>query len=187
MSERSIRGLALHLVLGVAVVSLTGVAVSSSSVRTVRIEDRCDPATFNAVLGDGACVGDGEETFDEFIAELEATREARHWRFKEDDFDVRVGEAINTFNIGGEAHTFTNVAQFGGGFVPELNALSGAGGIVPECIPVVNEAGQFVSPGPLLEFPGQSGADRTLTRTGVERFQCCIHPWMRTEVTVRRR
>ena len=175
MSERSIRSLALHLVLGAAVVSLTGVAVSSSSVRTVRIEDRCDPATFNAVLGDGACVGDGEETFDEFIAELEATKEARHWRFKEDDFDVRAGEAVNTFNIGGEVHSFTKVATFGGGVVPPLNDLSGNPVFAPECA--------------ALEaiLPGGSSEPMVLTTPGVHRFQCCIHPWMRTEVTVRRR
>lgn len=175
MSERSLKGLALHLALGVAVVSLTGVAVSSSGVRTVRIEDRCDPATFNAAVGDGTCVGDGDETFEEFIAEVTDDQEARHWRFKEDAFEVRVGEAVNTFNIGGEVHSFTAVAQFGGGVVPLLNDLSGNPVFAPECAAFV----------PV--FPNASGAPVVLNKTGVQRFQCCIHPWMRTEVTVRRR
>lgn len=175
MSERSLKGLALHLVLGAAVVSLTGVAVSSSDVRTVRIEDRCDPATFNAAVGDGTCVGDGDETFDEFIAELTDDQEARHWRFKEDQFDARVGDAVNTFNIGGEVHSFTAVAKFGGGVVPILNDLSGNPEFAPECAALV----------PI--FPGASGPAVTLNTPGVKRFQCCIHPWMRTEVTVRRR
>src|SRR5215510_6884185 len=105
MSQRSTRSLALHLGLGVVVASLTGVGVYTSGVNTVRIEDRCDPASFDAAVGPGTCIQDGGTTFDEFIAELQATGVAEHWRFKEDEFHIRAGEAVNAFNIGGEVHS----------------------------------------------------------------------------------
>ena len=44
--------------------------------KKIRLLDDGDPATFNAVLSDGACVGDGHTTLDEFIAELAATQDA---------------------------------------------------------------------------------------------------------------
>jgi hypothetical protein len=187
MSRRSVKGLVLHLALAGVVTALSGAALYSSSLTTVRLEDRCDPATFNAAIGPGTCVGDRDTTFDEFVAEIAATGEARHWRFKEDEFHVRAGESVNSFNIGGESHTFTRVANFGGGFVPLLNDLSGAGAIVPECIPTPNPQGQLVAPGPELVAPGADGNPVLLTKTGVQRFQCCVHPWMRSEVTVRSR
>jgi plastocyanin len=175
MSNRLMKGLLFQLTLGAVVVSLTGIAYTSG-LSTVRIEDRCDPATFNAVVGDGTCVADLGTTFDEFIAELAATQSVEHWRFKEDEFHIRAGEAVNAFNIGGEVHSFTHVQNFGGGVVGVLNDLSGAGAITPEC------AAGFVP-----VFPGTSSAPQVLTTTGVHRFQCCIHPWMRSEVTVRNR
>ena len=174
MSQRTSRSMALHLGLGVVVASLTGVAVYTSGVSTIRIEDRCDPASFNAAVAPGTCVQDGGTTFDEFIAELRATGVAEHWRFKEDEFHIRAGEAVNAFNIGGEVHSFTEVRNFGGGVVQVLNDLSGAGPTIQECTALV--------PVP----PGTTTAAKVLTRPGVHKFQCCIHPWMRSEVTVRR-
>src|ERR1044071_6036222 len=64
----------------VALLSLTAGAGAVQGDKKVRLLDDCDPTTFNAVLGDGACVGDGHTTFDEFIAELAATQDAHKWR-----------------------------------------------------------------------------------------------------------
>jgi plastocyanin len=188
MFQRSLRSFTIHIGLAGAVASLSGVALYSSGSQTVRIEDRCDPATFNAALEDpNACVGDGDTTFDEFIADTIANGGAEHWRFKEDEFHVRVGESVKSFNEGGEAHTFTPVAKFGGGFVDVLNVLSGAGAIVPECIPTLDKDKNFVAPGPEFVFPNAAGKSKLLDTKGVQRFQCCVHPWMRSVVTVRNR
>lgn len=177
MSKRSVKGFVFHVALAGVVAALSGAALYSSGLKTVRMEDRCDPDTFNAALGDGVCVGDRDTTFAEFNAEFAATGSVDHWSFKEDEFHVRKGESVNSRNIGGEDHTFTPVAQFGGGFVPPLNAF--AGPTVPECeIPVV-----FAT----LVPAGGEGAPILLNNVGVQRFQCCIHPWMRTEVTVRKK
>ena len=74
-------------------------------------------------------------------------------------------------NRGGRAHTFTEVADFGGGFVPPLN---GALITAPEC----------ANPGTLTFVP--CGGSETVTGldAGLHKFQCCIHPWMRGAVKV---
>ena len=52
--------------------------------RSIHIRDYCDPATFNPVLGDGACVRDttaGFITLSGFSDELGAERSVGAWRF----------------------------------------------------------------------------------------------------------
>ena len=143
----------------------------------VDMQDRCDPASFDEALGfDGACVGDGDTTFPEFIAEFQAEGSVGHWRFHPDDLTIRAGESVTAVNQGGELHTFTLYPGFG-----------------PGCVPLLNQPGQAVSdkcpadpsalpPGAV--FPGGSRTTGPLAR-GTYDFQCLIHPWMRTVVTVR--
>ena len=78
-------------------------------------------------------------------------------------------------NIGGEAHTFTEVDDFGGGIVPVLNDLSGNPVPAPECVQL--GPADFIPPG------GVSAPD--VEEPGVHHYQCCIHPWMRADVVVR--
>jgi plastocyanin len=75
---------------------------------------------------------------------------------------------VKVTNRGGRVHTFTEVAEFGGGRVPPLNQ-----GLVPapECATATN-----VPPGTSQEVTGLG--------PGNHRFQCCIHPWMRALVKV---
>jgi hypothetical protein len=58
-----------------ALLSLTVGAGAFQGEKKFRLLDDCEPTTFNAVLGDGACVGNGHTTFAEFIEELEATQD----------------------------------------------------------------------------------------------------------------
>ena len=71
-------------------------------------------------------------------------------------------------NNGGEVHTFTEVANFGAGVVPPLNAALPAG--TPPAQPI----GPFngLAAGETVEFDRLS--------TGTHLFECLIHPWMRT-------
>jgi hypothetical protein len=78
-------------------------------------------------------------------------------------------------NRGGEVHTFTEVAQFGGGIVPILNTLTNNPVVAPECNAL--EPDDFVA-------PGGTYREEPLEGSGTARFQCCIHPWMRLEVKV---
>jgi hypothetical protein len=55
------------------------------------------------------------------------------WRFAPAALSLTVGGSITAINYGGEVHTFTEVAQFGGGIVPALNTASGNPTEAPEC------------------------------------------------------
>jgi hypothetical protein len=96
------------------------------------------------------------------------------WR-NEPSFVKVVGSAtIDVQNDGGRFHTFTKVAQYGGGRVPPLNiGLTPA----PECALAPG------APDPTGLIPGASLQVTGLTR-GNHRYQCCIHPWMRALVKV---
>jgi hypothetical protein len=96
-----------------------------------QLRDDCDPTSFNAVLsptGPPACVGDGDRTFPDFIADVTATGSSDKWRFN--PVRTEADRGVTTENRGGETHSFTEVAHFGGGFVEALN-----GGMAPltEC------------------------------------------------------
>ena len=154
-----------------------GAAASAAGIRTVAIMDQCDPATFDAAVGPGTCVGNaGGVPFDMFIAEVAKTQQAGAWHFAPGVVRMSDGEALQARNNGGETHTFTEVAQFGGGLVDILNQLSGNPVPAPECNPGNREI-QFVPPG------GKTDPD--LEEPGVHHYQCCIHPWMRTDIIVR--
>ena len=67
-------GLGVTLALGLSVASPLTSAASGQQVLELR--DDCDPATFNAVLGPGGCIGSGTTTFSTFIAELQEDKVA---------------------------------------------------------------------------------------------------------------
>lgn len=141
----------------------------------VSIQDDCDSATFNAGLGAGTCTTAGGTTFAAFNTELTANGKVAAWQFVPSELTVTVGGVINAFNAGGEQHTFTEVANFGGGSIPALNTLAGTPVEAPECVSAsTNE----------LIAPGQTFTTDPETDVGVEHYQCCIHPWMRANVTV---
>ena len=162
-----------------ALLSLTVGAGAVQGDKKIRLLDDCEPVTFNAVLGDGACIGNGHTTFAEFIEELEETQDVHTWRNQPSQMHLNIGRPTLIENRGGEVHTFTRVANFGGGFVPELNGISGNPVPAPECLNF--GAIVFIPAGATEEGPtaGSSGAP-----VGTSRFQCCIHPWMRTVMEV---
>ena len=87
---------------------------------------------------------------------------------------MKVGELLVATNRGGETHTFTEVDEFGGGFVPELNRLTGLTEVAPECAALAGRG---------MIAPGDSSSEEE-EDAGVEKYQCCIHPWMRAEVRI---
>lgn len=143
---------------------------------TVNMLDRCEPASFNAAVGPGTCVGDGKVTFSAFIAELEKKQTHHQWRFQPTLVGLKAGRPITVANVGGEVHTFTPVAEFGGGFLPDLNALLGNPVPAPECLDFGSI--DFLPAGSVTPLAGLA--------EGTHRFMCCIHPWMRTTAEVHR-
>jgi len=141
----------------------------------VSMQDNCDPTSFNAALGAGTCTGTGSMTLAQFNAELQATQQVTAWRYVPATLTMRVGQTIAAMNVGGEEHTFTEVDDFGGGIVPSLNSASGNPVEAPECAQL--GATDFVA-------SGQTFTTDVATTVGTEKYQCCIHPWMRAVVTV---
>jgi len=142
----------------------------------VSMKDACDPTTFDAALQDpSACLRNGGVTFQEFVAQLQRHQQAGAWHFAPPSLTVPEGSTLTAINRGGEVHTFTEVERFGGGMVPLLNTLSGNPTPAPECLAL--GPSDFVAPGGTFTV--------TESEAGVEHYQCCIHPWMRTTVRVR--
>jgi plastocyanin len=143
----------------------------------VQVRDSCDAATFNAALGAGACTTNGEVTFAQFRAELNPQDFGDdHWRFNPDNATIDRGRSLNPFNRGGEAHTFTAVANFGPGCIAALNTPLGLTGppAAADCQAAL--AAKLV--------PGASITLSNLS-VGTHRYMCVIHPWMRSTITVR--
>jgi plastocyanin len=165
----------LLIAAGLLGASSTGAAAAESRTRTVNIQDDCDPTTFNAVLGAGACVGNGDTTFASFLAELTKKQRVGAWRFSPDKLDLTPGTTLQAVNRGGETHTFTEVANFGGGVVPLLNTLSGNPVMAPEC-----GSATFIPAGGVF-------TEQDVPKPGeTDLYQCCIHPWMRAAITGKR-
>ena len=169
--------LALAVVASLSLVlAAAGTASASKTERHVNMLDDCDMATFNAAVGDGTCSKAGGVTFDEFIGQLIAQGQAPAWRFAPSRLSVPAGGSIEAYNRGGEAHSFTEVAHFGGGCIDALNQILGLSP-VPECGDPSLFPGGLVPPG--------GDTDTASLPAGVHLFQCLIHPWMRATVTVK--
>ncbi|MCU1304127.1 MAG: hypothetical protein JWQ87_4411 [Candidatus Sulfotelmatobacter sp.] len=143
--------------------------------------DECDPATFNAALGADFCknVTLGYfTTLDNLFAEAAVGTPDPNWDFEPDRVSIKKGDTLSVVDQGGEPHTFTEVAQFGGGFITGLNGPGET--TVPEC------SGGFgsvaVAKTRILQA---SHLDVTNLSKGQHNFQCCIHPWMRVKVEVK--
>jgi hypothetical protein len=159
-----------------ATLMVASVAWAGASHRNVQILDDCDAETFNAELGEGACVKDGDVTFEEFIGQLINTGEAPAWRFAPEHLKLNAGGTITASNRGGEFHTFSEVAAFGGGCVPELNELLGLEPVRECAIADIFQATGVPPRGSLTTGP---------LAGGTHRFQCLIHPWQRTTAQAR--
>ena len=150
--------------------------------RSIALVDDCDPADQDW-LPVGCFQKDGDVKAAEFNAFLSSPLYDNippsgdpglflvghpSWRNDPSHVVIEAGKQINVTNVGGRPHTFTAVAQFGGGVVPPLNVGTQP---APECATAERlEAGQSTS--------------MTAGGEGIQRFQCCFHPWMRATVRV---
>jgi len=187
-----------HIVMSaVAVVALAGLAFPASAdakngghVRKVRMQDRCDPASFNAAIppqpgGPPTCAEHNGEliTFGDFVAALnpDTHQGSPKWNMHPDMIDLNMGDSLSVSVRGGEFHTFTMVDDFGPGCVPFLNdALGLTGPPAADCAQAapVADGGSGSAPGlPPVTVSGLT--------PGNYKFECPIHPWMQAEVTVR--
>ncbi len=184
-SRTTTRGAIASSLVLLAMLTAAASASASSDQRRIVARDDCDQASFNVAIGPGTCIGDGRTAFGDFIGQLMAEGAADGWSFSRPDFGLDAGGDLKVENRGGEFHTFTEVAHFGGGCVPELNAVLGLTP-VPECAAVTDTPDgpvptAFITSG---VGPGGTLAVDDLT-PGKHRFICLIHPWMRSTAKVR--
>ena len=137
-----------------------------------------EPGTRYAKSGDVHLPGhDYSTTLDELVGQANAGTTDPGWDFEPDHLTIPKGTTVSVVDQGGEPHTFTEVAQFGGGFVEALNHGEPT---VPACdggFKNVAVARTRILQGSRLDVAGLA--------KGKHLFQCCIHPWMRMEVDVK--
>jgi plastocyanin len=153
--------------------------------------DECDPVTFNADpnpdpaskkkpgLGPDFCRNvtlGAFTTLQKLFDKAAAGTPDPSWDFEPDTVKINKGTPIVVVDEGGEPHTFTEVKQFGGGFVTKLNngeetvsECSGGFGNIAVARTRILQGSQFLVPN---------------LSQGEHLFQCCIHPWMRVKVEV---
>jgi len=173
----------LALAMTIAAAAPAMAQTNSSNIAEVVALDECDPVTFNTVLGPDFCRNVSlaplgfATTFNDLFAKAAAGTPDPGWDFEPDQMSIKKGTVLSVANEGGEEHTFTEVANFGGGFITDLNHGQST---APECVggfSTVKVARSRVLSGSHLEVAGLS--------KGKHFFQCCIHPWMRIEVDVK--
>jgi hypothetical protein len=163
--------------------AVTHVMKASGNV-IVSLMDACDPETFNAPppagAGPGTCVRNGGVTFENFIQTLLRFGSIGAWHMAPPNSNLVVGQHFLAVNNGGEVHTFTEVEEFGGGRVDALNQLLHLTTVAPECAALDPTAHpeDFIAPGATFESD-------TEEEEGDEKYQCCIHPWMRLTAHIR--
>ena len=166
--RRGHRGVLVPLLFVLAAVALPATAVAGDSVK-VFVMDRCERESFDAAIEPGTCLRNGGVTFDQFARRLNPQDGGHNaWRNSRHQVVLKGDQRLTLINNGGEFHTFTEVANFGAGVVPPLNAALPAG--TPPAQPI----GPFngLAAGETVEFDRLS--------TGTHLFECLIHPWMRT-------
>ena len=151
------------------------VAADSDNNRKINIVDDCDPNDPDWAPAGGCVLKGGRVDVAEFnsylvIPNIDAVVGHPAWRMSPSYLKLEKGKDLRVKNIGGRTHTFTEVAQFGAGFVPPLNF--GLEKFAPECGGAVNIPA------------GTRGANIEGLSLGNHNFQCCIHPWMRATVKV---
>jgi hypothetical protein len=140
--------------------------------RTINISDACDSTTFNT-LGPNTCIHNGGVTLNRFLELLGRHHHVDAWHYAPGGrITAPVGSILHALNHGGEVHTFTEVKEFGGGFLDFINQPAGTPTPAPECLALASS--EFISPGAFRDDP--------VDHPGLQRYQCCIHPWMRITV-----
>ncbi len=153
-------------------------SVGGSGAKIIRVLDECEMDSFNALFGPGICIKNGKVTVGAFLDYLAKHQRHPLWRFGPNSTAVPSGKVLVLENSGGEFHTFTKVAEFGGGFIPELNFGQDPR---PECFEAPSATNIALDAGGTELGPASGSAALPAGKT---KWMCCVHPWMRTTVHV---
>lgn len=191
MSTSRARSRVLRVALGSAALTaaLLGTVAGQTSAGTkgsvtVTVRDECEAVSFNAALGEGACIGDGDVTFDELLATNNPVDFGHDkWRFQPSSVGVKSGTTFVIVNRGGETHSFTEVKNFGPAGVTPLDAVFAPG--TPGATTLDGAPIASVGPPGWGLVPPGGSASLVVSGQGTHFFMCVIHPWMETTVTVK--
>lgn len=163
--------------------------VAEQEAQKIAMKDNCDPSDTAWNATGGCQLGKGDVTEAEFVTFLQSPLYNNapvgspptlflvghpSWRNEPSHVLVETGKKIEVTNEGGRNHTFTPVAEFGGGRVPPLRVGTQ---MAPECALAPGTTDPYlVGPGGKLKLEAEG--------EGIMRFQCCLHPWMRATVRV---
>jgi plastocyanin len=162
-----------HRLVGPVVIVMFVVGVAAAE--KIRLVDNCDPADPGWAATSGCLLEEGDVPQAEFRALLSSPHSLSvvghpSWRNEPSYLTMEAGETLRVRNEGGRGHTFTKVAEFGGGKIANA-ALNKGLTTAPECPDSIE-----LAPGETVKISG--------LELGLHRFQCCIHPWMRAAVRV---
>jgi plastocyanin len=181
LSRRAVTALAMGAAAAASLVLSAPAALADQpQVKNMRLLDACDKASWDVEFSNLCTRNAGSVTLERFRADLSKGGSGAWWINNRDE-TIDAGDTLHVSNEGGIIHSFTEVQEYGQGIVPEWNTA------IKETSPAVTAAGV-----PLPDDPSvfgtfvPSGTSRDVTpTTGVHKYQCIIHPWMRTVVTVR--
>ena len=186
MKSRQLLG-AICAVLATVSIALLGAAPAASAdegrsprAQQMRLLDECDAATWDVEFP-GLCAGAGSVSLAKFRGDL-AKGGSGAWWINNREQTINAGDTLHVINQGGIVHSFTEVSAYGTGFVPEWNTALPQG--TPPAATVENPGLTFVT-SQLVDPAAARDVPATQLTKGTHKFQCLIHPWMRTVVTVR--
>jgi plastocyanin len=162
-----------------SLVLVAPVANAAPQVKTMRLLDQCDKPSWDVGFPGLCTVSAGSVTLERFRADL-AKGGNNNWWINNRNETINSGDSLQVLNQGGIVHSFTEVQAYGQGIVPEWNtAIKETGqAITVNGLPVLQDPAAFTTFVP-------SGTSKDVVPTkGVHKYQCIIHPWMRTVVTV---
>jgi plastocyanin len=173
MKLRRASALTAGLALATVAAAAGPAMASSPKNHEFELRDECEATSFNAQFGPGFCTRTGSGvTFQEFSQKLTEGGSGAWWiRWRDRTIDA--GDSVSAKNVGGIFHTFTEVQQYGKGCIPDFNVA-----VTEE----VNNC-DFSKFGTTAVPQGTTLGAQKLD-VGVHKFQCLIHPWMRSTITV---
>ena len=162
------------------VLTAPAAAADAPQVKNMRLLDACDKASWDVEFPNLCEVNAGSVSLSRFRADL-AKGGSGAWWINNRNETIDAGDTLHVSNQGGIIHSFTEVQAYGQGLVPEWNTA------IKETSPAVTVNGLplFQDPAAFATFVPRGTSADIKPAKGVHKYQCIIHPWMRTVVTVR--
>jgi plastocyanin len=177
--RRSVTALALGAAAAASLVlAAPAASAADPQAKTMRLLDQCDKPSWDVEFPGLCTTSAGSVTLTRFRADL-AKGGNGNWWINNRNETINVGDSLHLVNEGGIVHTFTEVKSYGQGVVEEWNQA------VPNEPAAVNIAGNPVGFADFASAVPPGTTNDVAPAKGVHKYQCIIHPWMRTVVTVR--